>query len=79
MRVRAILIINISGILSAYGMALADVVQECQEPSAYNYEAGSFGDIAARFKHLSDVCIGKLIKDGFKRDQIQLECYLHLR
>lgn len=29
-----------AGILSAYGMALADVVEELQEPSAEAYEPG---------------------------------------
>lgn len=31
-----------AGILSAYGMALADVVEEAQEPSAEAYDQGSF-------------------------------------
>jgi len=31
-----------AGILSAYGMALADVVHECQEPSAATYSKGTF-------------------------------------
>lgn len=30
-----------AGILSAYGMALADVVEEAQEPSAEIYEEGN--------------------------------------
>ena len=31
-----------AGILSAYGMALADVVEEAQEPSMEVYEKGMF-------------------------------------
>ena len=31
-----------AGILSAYGMALADVVEEAQEPSVATYDKGFF-------------------------------------
>ena len=35
-----------AGILSAYGLALADVVEECQEPCAKLYE----GNCGGRFE-----------------------------
>lgn len=38
-----------AGILSAYGMALADVVEEAQEPSAEIYEQGIFNENARIF------------------------------
>lgn len=41
-----------AGILSAYGMALADVVEEAQEPSAEIYEQGIFNE-NARTQYIS--------------------------
>lgn len=37
---RTVIIHKYAGILSAYGMALADVVHEAQEPCAKSYESG---------------------------------------
>lgn len=60
-------------------MALADVVEEAQEPSAFNYTIENFEYFIKRIQHLSNVCIEKLEKQGFTRDLIVLEPYLHLR
>ncbi|KAK0174591.1 hypothetical protein PV327_010349 [Microctonus hyperodae] len=68
-----------AGILSAYGMALADVVEEAQEPCADIYEPGSFERFKNRFDILSNEVRDKLNKQGFTDDKITLEYYLHMR
>ncbi|XP_013419833.1 5-oxoprolinase-like [Lingula anatina] len=68
-----------AGILSAYGMALADVVHEAQEPCAATYGKDSFSRIDERIDELKKDCFQQLHEQGFKKDQIHLEPYLHLR
>ncbi|XP_042148040.1 5-oxoprolinase isoform X2 [Ixodes scapularis] len=74
-----VLIHRYAGILSAYGMALADVVEEAQEPCALLYTSGNIGQIDARLKELSERCIDRLLDQGFKREQIEVEPFLHMR
>lgn len=74
-----VLIHRYAGILSAYGMALADVVEEAQEPCAVLYNSENIGDIDARLAVLSHRCIDRLLGQGFKREQIELEQFLHMR
>lgn len=69
----------IIGILSAYGMALADVVQESQEPSAKTYSAENFSYFNERLSDLANQCRQELRKQGFSDDHIFLEPYLHMR
>ena len=59
--------IRYAGILSAYGMALADVVHEAQEPCAKRYEEESFAFIDQRIDELSEKCVAELEKEGFTR------------
>ncbi|RZF46443.1 hypothetical protein LSTR_LSTR012518 [Laodelphax striatellus] len=68
-----------AGILSAYGMALADVVEELQEPCAKAYKQENFKYVDERLLALSILSRKKLISQGFKDDQIICESYLHLR
>lgn len=68
-----------AGILSAYGMALADVVHEAQEPSAKSYVPEHFSHFSERFKTLGEQCKVELRKQGFSDDSIVLEPYLHMR
>ncbi|XP_033115374.1 5-oxoprolinase-like [Anneissia japonica] len=68
-----------SGILSAYGMALADVVYESQEPCAFPYDEGSFDQIGTKLDKLTQDCIRALQEQGFERDQIHTEPFLHMR
>ena len=56
-----------AGILSAYGMALADVVHECQEPCAAQYDENSIKYLDDRIQALSTECVEELIKQGFRR------------
>ncbi|KAK7866095.1 hypothetical protein R5R35_011613 [Gryllus longicercus] len=68
-----------AGILSAYGMALADVVHEAQEPCAKVYEQGSFAYLDEHLSLLEDQCFEELTKQGFAPSQIETEAFLHLR
>ncbi|EDW56778.1 GM15915 [Drosophila sechellia] len=66
-----------AGILSAYGMALADVVQEFQEPNGLEFSDANAQQLKERLDALSKQCHDKLSEQGFKR--IVLEPFLHLR
>ncbi|XP_014213101.1 5-oxoprolinase [Copidosoma floridanum] len=68
-----------AGILSAYGMALANVVEEDQEPSAAVYNEESFDRLDARLSALRDKVRNKLRKQNFTEDQISDEFFLNLR
>lgn len=68
-----------AGILSAYGMALADVVHEAQEPSGLEYCKENIEAIKSRLDALCRECETKLKEHGFDIEHIALEPYLHLR
>ncbi|EFN85192.1 5-oxoprolinase [Harpegnathos saltator] len=68
-----------AGILSAYGMALADVVEEVQEPSAEIYEQESFDRLDARLDAMEAKVKSKLRAQGFTDAQIETQPFLHLR
>lgn len=74
-----VLVHKYAGILSAYGMALADVVHETQEPCGLEFSAANAAKIGARFDYLFRQCREKLFSQGFAADKIVLEPYLHLR
>ena len=69
-----------SGILSAYGMALAQVVHEEQEPCALEFGGDEtmhkFHQVLDR---LSMKCTQVLTKQGFQPNQIVHEKFLHMR
>lgn len=56
-----------SGVLSAYGLALADVVEEVQEPCCLQYRENSFAEIDQRVDQLSKRCCETLRARGFSR------------
>lgn len=75
-----IFIHRFAGILSAYGMGLADVVVEKQEPSATAYDAQSFeqGD-RLRLEQLVQEATKELKAQGYQDEQITVQRYLNLR
>lgn len=77
--IHTVLVHKYAGILSAYGMALADVVHEAQEPCAKKYLPENFGYLDRQLESIGNVCKEKLRAQGFKDSQIYLEPYLHLR
>ncbi|XP_040444105.1 5-oxoprolinase isoform X2 [Falco naumanni] len=68
-----------SGILSAFGLALADVVHEAQTPCALRYEPAAFPRLDERIAALERECRDALRAQGFVGEQIRTEAFLHLR
>ena len=56
-----------SGVLSAYGLALADVVEEVQEPCSLQYDQSCFSELDRRVGQLSKRCHDTLCARGFDR------------
>jgi 5-oxoprolinase (ATP-hydrolysing) len=78
-----IFIHRFSGILSAYGMGLADIVFEKQEPSALvlpeNKEDDVFKVLLINLEKLSADAKTELLAQGYKAEQIEIKRYLNLR
>lgn len=68
-----------SGIVSAYGMALADVVTEAQEPISLSYSVESMPVITERLDKLKQKCRNDLLKHGFPESNIQYQSFLNMR
>ena len=68
-----------AGILSAYGMALAQVVHEEQEPCALEYKPEEMQKFHYAFDRLSTKCSQTLTRQGFQPHQIFHEKFLHMR
>lgn len=76
---REVLIHRFCGILSAYGMGLADVVEEAQEPYSAVYGPESVLEVSRRESILSEQVKQKLQELGFREKSISTETYLNLR
>ncbi|CAH0057999.1 unnamed protein product [Clonostachys solani] len=68
-----------SSILSAYGMALADVVHESLEPSSQILSEKSLPQLKARLDALQEKSRAQLVAQGFSDECIRYERYLNLR
>jgi 5-oxoprolinase (ATP-hydrolysing) len=68
-----------SSILSAYGMALADVVVENQEPAAITWSEDSISEIKARLQSLSTKGSQGLQAQGFDGQSTEHERFLNMR
>ncbi|KAF4965601.1 hypothetical protein FSARC_6623 [Fusarium sarcochroum] len=68
-----------SSILSAYGMALADVVVENQEPSAITFSEQVVPEIKARLGSLSSKGANGLEAQGFDAKSTEHEYFLNMR
>lgn len=73
-----IIIHKYSSILSAYGLALSEVVHEAQEPMAVEY-ANSQELIAEKFQTLTARTTKELVEQGFTDDQVRHELFLNMR
>ena len=75
-----IIIHKYAGILSAFGMAMADVVVESQAPMNVIYDQNKFERLRESFEsQIAETSIPKLVKQGFARSNIEVELYLNLR
>ncbi|KAK1885112.1 5-oxoprolinase [Dissostichus eleginoides] len=70
---KTVFIHKYSGVLSAYGLALADVVEEEQEPCSLQYEQQAFRDVNRRVEQLSERCRETLCARGFSRSAHTLQ------
>lgn len=77
--IRRIVIHKYSSILSAYGMALAEVVQEAQEPSSEILSEESLKRLLARMTDLKAKVTEGLLTQGIQEASIEHEQYLNLR
>ncbi|CAN1135282.1 5-oxoprolinase 1 [Linum perenne] len=76
---KEVLVHRFCGILSAYGMGLADVVEEAQEPYSAVYGPDSVSEAARRESMLLKQIKQKLQEQGFREENITTETYLNLR
>ncbi len=74
-----IFIHRFAGILSAYGMGLADVVVEKQKPSSMIYQPENFTVIQEELAILKQEAEQELLAQGFFDEAIESTCYLNLR
>ncbi|KAK5673023.1 hypothetical protein QVD99_000497 [Batrachochytrium dendrobatidis] len=77
--IKMVLIHRHSSILSAYGLSLADVVHEVQEPSAIDLSNETLDHIKKRASFLASACTQTLKDQGFEDSHIQIQIYLNLR
>lgn len=76
--INRVVIHKYSSILSAYGMALAEVVQEAQEPSSEVVSEDSLPRVQERFKTLRSQVRGKLLEQNIPEDAMVYEPFLNL-
>ncbi|KAL2813608.1 Hydantoinase B/oxoprolinase-domain-containing protein [Aspergillus granulosus] len=77
--IRTVIIHQYSSILSAYGMALADVVHEAQEPASGVLTSEAMESINQRITTLKSKVSTALTSDGISDDKVSHEVYLNLR
>ncbi|KFH66782.1 5-oxoprolinase (ATP-hydrolysing) [Podila verticillata NRRL 6337] len=68
-----------ASVLSAYGLSLADVVYEAQEPSSETLSKKALPLLQERINTLVSQCQQELGKQGFENENIDFEIYLNLR
>lgn len=75
-----IFIHRFAGILSAYGMGMADVVRDLQAPAANQpVSSQSVQELESRFAELEQEGVAELQAEGIDKAQIELHRYLNLR
>ncbi|KAF9874575.1 5-oxoprolinase [Colletotrichum karsti] len=77
--IRRVLIHRLSSILSAFGMALADIVVERQEPEAVKYGPAARDRLARRFDTVSAQGTKDLGNQGIPSHQVSHEKFLNMR
>lgn len=68
-----------SGILSAYGLSVADSVVDKQRPSSAEYSAGNKAELVSSLSALAEEVKSELVGDGFKAEDIQFQFFLNMR
>ncbi|RKP40049.1 Hydantoinase B/oxoprolinase-domain-containing protein [Dimargaris cristalligena] len=77
--IRRVLVHRHASILSAYGLNLADVVHETQQPCALMLQRdGLSQELVERITDLQETCRAELRRQGFPDDRISVVPYLNL-
>jgi len=74
-----IFIHRFAGILSAYGMGLADVVVERQKPASAVYGPETLSALKEEITALTQSALDELARQGFNADRVEAKTYLNLR
>lgn len=74
-----VLIHRYSSVLSAYGMALADVVEDIQEPASHVLNTDNKKVFMQKFDHLKNRAFVSLSNQGFDENNVEYELYLNMR
>ncbi|KAG8623020.1 hypothetical protein KVT40_007996 [Elsinoe batatas] len=77
--IKQILVHRYSSVLSAYGMALADVVDERQEPESKVWGKDAVKDLQVKMEDLKKRSSQRLKDQGFAEDKVEFEEYLNMR
>jgi 5-oxoprolinase (ATP-hydrolysing) len=79
--IRQILVHRYSSVLSAYGMALADVVDESQVPDStvWDDRGDAARNLKSKMEELKRNSLKRLQDQGFSEDVIEFEEYLNMR
>lgn len=79
--IRQILVHRYSSVLSAYGMALADVVDESQVPESkvWSEDGSTITELKQKMNTLKEGARGRLHDQGFEDKSIVFEEYLNMR
>lgn len=68
-----------SSLLSAYGMALADVAVDSSEPFPLQYSPSALSVLNGRFEALKAKGLEQILSQGIEEHKVIYECYLNLR
>ena len=80
LQMKKVYIHKFSGILSAFGLSLADIVFENQESSGKLFTPEILAEyIPSRFAHLISAVKNQLIQKGFDESNIEIQTFLNLR
>ncbi|RDW78259.1 hypothetical protein BP5796_06111 [Coleophoma crateriformis] len=76
---KRVLIHRLSSILSAYGMALADIEVDLQEPESVSFNEGTQPRLESRMETIKGKASAKLASQGFGEAQITHNYFLNMR
>ncbi|TVY81203.1 Uncharacterized protein LSUE1_G002940 [Lachnellula suecica] len=77
--IKRVIVHRLSSILSAYGMALADIEVDLQEPESVAFNDSTKARIELRMDSLKAKALAKLASQGFKESQVTHHCFLNMR
>uniref|UniRef100_M4B3E8 5-oxoprolinase n=1 Tax=Hyaloperonospora arabidopsidis (strain Emoy2) TaxID=559515 RepID=M4B3E8_HYAAE len=68
-----------SGILSAYGLSVADSVVDKQLPSSAEYSADTKSALISSLTKIANEAVCELVADGFRPEDVQMQYFLNMR